>query len=198
MADEDSGIKVILLGESSVGKTSLIRVSLGKKFNASELTTYSANYSIKKFNYKGKDYIFHLWDTIGQEKYRALTKMFFKDSKIVILVYDITEEKSFKELEYWYNQVVNEIGKEGYYLAIVGNKKDLYSKEKVKESQGKDFAQNKKAKFKLTSAKDDPLSFNNFLEQLFIEFIDNNNKDLLNQKKKTTINNKNKKKGKCC
>ena len=65
----------------------------------------------------------------------ALTKTTFKDSKIIILVYDITEEKSFKELEYQYNKVENELGKEGYYLAIVGNKKDLYSKENLKESR---------------------------------------------------------------
>ena len=197
MSEEESGIKVILLGESSVGKTSLIKVAIGKKFNSSELTTYSANYSIKKFNYNGKEYTFNLWDTIGQEKYRALTKMFFKDSKIIILVYDITSEKSFKELEYWYNQVVNELGKEGYYLAIVGNKKDLYNQEKIKEDQGKKFAESKKAKFKLTSAKDDPLSFNSLLEQMFKEFIDNN-KDYLNNIKKTAITNKGKKKGKCC
>ena len=197
MSEEESGIKVILLGESSVGKTSLIKVAIGKKFNSSELTTYSANYSIKKFNYNGKEYTFNLWDTIGQEKYRALTKMFFKDSKIIILVYDITVEKSFKELEYWYNQVVNELGKEGYYLAIVGNKKDLYNQEKIKEDQGKKFAESKKAKFKLTSAKDDPLSFNSLLEQMFKEFIDNN-KDYLNNRKKTAITNKGKKKGKCC
>ena len=197
MSEEESGIKVILLGESSVGKTSLIKVAIGKKFNSSELTTYSANYSIKKFNYNGKEYTFNLWDTIGQEKYRALTKMFFKDSKIIILVYDITSEKSFKELEYWYNQVVNELGKEGYYLAIVGNKKDLYNQEKIKEDQGKKFAESKKAKFKLTSAKDDPLSFNSLLEQMFKEFIDNN-KDYLNNRKKTAITNKGKKKGKCC
>ena len=197
MSEEESGIKVILLGESSVGKTSLIKVAIGKKFNSSELTTYSANYSIKKFNYNGKEYTFNLWDTIGQEKYRALTKMFFKDSKIIILVYDITSEKSFKELEYWYNQVVNELGKEGYYLAIVGNKNDLYNQEKINKDQGKKFAESKKAKFKLTSAKDDPLSFNSLLEQMFKEFIDNN-KDYLNNRKKTEITNKGKKKGKCC
>ena len=197
MSEEESGIKVILLGESSVGKTSLIKVAIGKKFNSSELTTYSANYSIKKFNYNGKEYTFNLWDTIGQEKYRALTKMFFKDSKIIILVYDITSEKSFKELEYWYNQVVNELGKEGYYLAIVGNKNDLYNQEKINKDQGKKFAESKKAKFKLTSAKDDPLSFNSLLEQMFKEFIDNN-KDYLNNRKKTAITNKGKKKGKCC
>ena len=197
MSEEESGIKVILLGESSVGKTSLIKVAIGKKFNSSELTTYSANYSIKKFNYNGKEYTFNLWDTIGQEKYRALTKMFFKDSKIIILVYDITSEKSFKELEYWYNQVVNELGKEGYYLAIVGNKNDLYNQEKINKDQGKKFAESKKGKFKLTSAKDDPLSFNSLLEQMFKEFIDNN-KDYLNNIKKTAITNKGKKKGKCC
>ena len=197
MSEEESGIKVILLGESSVGKTSLIKVAIGKKFNSSELTTYSANYSIKKFNYNGKEYTFNLWDTIGQEKYRALTKMFFKDSKIIILVYDITSEKSFKELEYWYSQVVNELGKEGYYLAIVGNKNDLYNQEKINKDQGKKFAQSKNGKFKLTSAKDDPLSFNSLLEQMFKEFIDNN-KDYLNNRKKTAITNKGKKKGKCC
>ena len=197
MSEEESGIKVILLGESSVGKTSLIKVAIGKKFNSSELTTYSANYSIKKFNYNGKEYTFNLWDTIGQEKYRALTKMFFKDSKIIILVYDITSEKSFKELEYWYNQVVNELGKEGYYLAIVGNKNDLYNQEKINKDQGKKFAESKNGKFKLTSAKDDPLSFNSLLEQMFKEFIDNN-KDYLNNRKKTAITNKGKKKGKCC
>ena len=197
MSEEESGIKVILLGESSVGKTSLIKVAIGKKFNSSELTTYSANYSIKKFNYNGKEYTFNLWDTIGQEKYRALTKMFFKDSKIIILVYDITSEKSFKELEYWYNQVVNELGKEGYYLAIVGNKNDLYNQEKINKDQGKKFAQSKNGKFKLTSAKNDPLSFNSLLEQMFKEFIDNN-KDYLNNRKKTAITNKGKKKGKCC
>ena len=197
MSEEDIGIKVILLGESSVGKTSLIKVSIGKKFNASELTTYSANYSIKKFNYNGKEYNFNLWDTIGQEKYRTLTKMFFKDTKIVILVYDITAEKSFNELDYWYNQIVNELGTEGYSLAVVGNKKDLFKQEKVKEPQGKNFAESKNAKFKLTSAKDDPLSFNSLLEQMFKEFIDNN-QDYLNQKRKTTISNKAKKKGKCC
>ena len=197
MSEEDIGIKVILLGESSVGKTSLIKVSIGKKFNASELTTYSANYSIKKFNYNGKEYNFNLWDTIGQEKYRTLTKMFFKDTKIVILVYDITVEKSFNELDYWYNQIVNELGTEGYSLAVVGNKKDLFKQEKVKEPQGKNFAESKNAKFKLTSAKDDPLSFNSLLEQMFKEFIDNN-QDYLNQKRKTTISNKAKKKGKCC
>ena len=130
MIEDEAGIKVILLGESSVGKTSLIRAALGKKFNPSEVTTYTANFFFFFFNYNGKEFSFHLWDTIGQEKYRALTKVFFKDSKIVVLVYDITEEKSFKELDYWYNQIIDEIGKENCLLAVVGNKKIYIQKKK--------------------------------------------------------------------
>ena len=130
MADKENGIKVILLGESSVGKTSLINISTGGKFRSAESSTLNANYRHKKIQYNGKNYVFNLWDTIGQEKYRALTKVFFKDSKIVVLVYDITEEKSFKELDYWYNQIIDEIGKENCLLAVVGNKKIYIQKKK--------------------------------------------------------------------
>ena len=198
MTDEENGIKVILLGETYVGKTSLIKAALGQKFDASELTTFTSSYSVKKFKYNGQEYVFNLWDTIGQEKYRSLTKMFFKDSKIIILVYDITAKKTFEQLDYWYTQLVNQLGTSGYILAIVGNKKDLFIKEEVNEAQGKEFAKEKNAKFKLSSAKEDPVSFTNFLEEIFKEFIDNN-KDFLERKKGTSLSVPgDKKKKKCC
>ena len=198
MSLNDDGIKVILLGETFVGKTSLINVSIDKHFKSKEEMTLSFNYSLKKFNYKGKEYIFNLWDTIGQEKYRSLTKMFINDSKIVILVYDITIEKSFKQLEYWYNQVNSLINEQDYILAVVGNKKDLFKDEKVSEEQGKAFAMEKNAKFKLTSAKDDPLSFVAFLEELFKDFIDKGKEKLDKKIGKKLNNEKYKKKSKCC
>ena len=195
---DDDGIKVILLGETFVGKTSLIKVSIGKYFNSKEGTTLTSNYSVKTFNYNGQEYNFHIWDTIGQEKYRSLTNMFFNNSKIIILVYDITNLNSFKQLEYWYNQVVKLLIEENYLLAIVGNKKDLYNNEKVTEEQGKKFAKEKNAKFKLSSAKEDPLSFINFLEELFKEYIDKN-KDKLDKRKGASLKrSKHKKKLKCC
>ena len=198
MSFYDDGIKVILLGETFVGKTSLIKVSIGKYFNSNEKSTLSSSYSVKKFNYKGKIYIFHLWDTIGQEKYRSLTNMFFNNSKIIILVYDITNENSFKQLEYWYTQVINQLTEEDYLLAIVGNKNDLYKNEKVTEEQGKVFAREKNAKFILASAKDNPLSFVNFLEELFKEFIDKNIDKFDNQKGSILKKSKNKNNHKCC
>ena len=194
----ESGIKVILLGESFVGKTSLINISTGEKFSNNENTTFNANYRPRKFKYKEEQYIFNLWDTIGQEKYRSLTKMFFNDSQIVILVYDISVKKTFEQLNFWYEQVVESLGKNKFMLAIVGNKKDLFKQEKVNESRGKEFAKAKNAKFKLSSAKEDPLSFNTFLEQIFAEFIDNNKDKLDNKKGQSITNAKGKKKGKCC
>ena len=193
----ESGIKVILLGESFVGKTSLINISTGEKFSNTENTTFNANYRPRKFKYKEEQYIFNLWDTIGQEKYRSLTKMFFNDSQIVILVYDISVKKTFEQLNFWYEQVVESLGKNKFMLAIVGNKKDLFKEEQVKEEEGKKFAEEKNAKFILSSAKSDPLSFNQFLDSIFGEYIENN-KDLLDKQKGIGLNNKKGKKKKCC
>ena len=193
----ESGIKVILLGESFVGKTSLINISTGEKFSNTENTTFNANYRPRKFKYKEEQYIFNLWDTIGQEKYRSLTKMFFNDSQIVILVYDISVKKTFEQLNFWYDQVVESLGQNKFMLAIVGNKKDLFKEEQVKEEEGKKFAEEKNAKFILSSAKSDPLSFNQFLDSIFGEYIENN-KDLLDKQKGIGLNNKKGKKKKCC
>ena len=192
----ESGIKVILLGESFVGKTSLINISTGEKFSNTENTTFNANYRPRKFKYKEEQYIFNLWDTIGQEKYRSLTKMFFNDSQIVILVYDISVKKTFEQLNFWYDQVVESLGKNKFMLAIVGNKKDLFKEEQVKE-EGKKFAEEKNAKFILSSAKSDPLSFNQFLDSIFGEYIENN-KDFLDKQKGSGLNNKKGKKKTCC
>ena len=110
----------------------------------------------------------------------------------------ITNENSFKQLEYWYTQVINQLTEEDYLLAIVGNKNDLYKNEKVTEEQGKVFAREKNAKFILASAKDNPLSFVNFLEELFKEFIDKNINKFDKQKGSILKKSKNKNNHKCC
>ena len=167
MSDEDNenGNKVIFLGESNVGKTNLMRISVGKPFDPHSMSTWSVSYLPKNLIYNNRSYIFNLWDTIGQETYRSLTKIFFKNAIIVLLIYDITSRKTFEELEYWYQQVKNELDNE-FLLAIVGNKKDLFIDMKVTEEEGKKYADEKGAKFKLSSAKDDPMDFTQFLHYL--------------------------------
>ena len=176
MTDVDSGIenKAIFLGEVGVGKTSLIKVSIGEKFDNIYNSSMSLSFFPKEVTYNDKKYIFNLWDTIGQEKYRSLTKIFYKNSKIVIFVYDITNKLSFQDLDFWINSVNNELGTEKYIKAIVGNKSDLYLKEEVTDEEAKQFAESKNAKFKRCSAKDDPISFIKFLDGLCIESIQQN------------------------
>jgi len=199
--EEDNGNKVIFIGETFVGKTNLIKVSLGKPFDPNPDTTWSASYAPKEFIYDNQKYTFNLWDTIGQEKYRALTKIFFKGAIIAIIVYDITKKKTFEALEYWYEQLKEQIG-EDFILAIVGNKIDLYTKQEVTEEEGKNFAASKGAKFKLSSAKDNPLNFTEFLEELFRDYLDKNKNNKKDRSRglsitKSSIKDENKKKG-CC
>ena len=174
--------KVIFLGETGVGKTNLIKVSVGEDFDPAKLTTNTFSFLEKKFTYLEKEYIFSLWDTIGQERYRALAKSFFKDAQIVIFVYDITDRKSFEELNYWINEVDKELGKD-YIKGVVGNKKDLFMKEEVSEEEGMEYAKEKNAKFKLTSAKKSPLGIIEFIEMLFKDYIYKKENIVVNKRK---------------
>ena len=79
---EENEIKIILLGDSGVGKTSLINIAVGKNFSDLMLTTLNASYSVKKVYINNKLYKLNLWDTIGQERYRQLTKLFYTNTKI--------------------------------------------------------------------------------------------------------------------
>ena len=100
-SERENSIKIILVGDSGTGKTNLITVAAGFEFNSNSLSTTSCSYVQIKIKKDEKEYKVNLWDTIGQEKYRSLTKIFVKDSKIVIFVYDITNRESFESLPYW-------------------------------------------------------------------------------------------------
>ena len=101
--------KLVLLGESGVGKTSIISRFIDDVFEEGLETTTGASYAGKNMvfkDYQNQVVNFEIWDTAGQEKYRALTQIFYKDASIAILVYDITNEESFEEIKnYWYDQV---------------------------------------------------------------------------------------------
>ena len=102
--------KVILVGESNVGKTSIMyRFTKGdfKENSSPSLTASYAEKTIKLEKYKGKEIQFGIWDTAGQEKFRSLSKNFFQNATAAILVYDITKESSFEEIKkFWCNHVI--------------------------------------------------------------------------------------------
>ena len=186
MSDEE--IKVILIGESGTGKTSLINATMGLKFKDTVESTTTNSFSSKTITINNKEYVLNLWDTIGQEKFRSLTKIFIKDSKIVILVYDITRKASFNELNFWLKMIQDILGDEPV-LGICGNKSDLFVKEQVKEEEVKKYSQEKNIPFKLTSAKN-PLSFNKFLEDLVKQYLEKRGVETVGTKDKIDLNNK--------
>ena len=101
--------KIVLLGESGVGKTSIINRYINRRFDDDLTPTQGASFANKilKFDeFNGKSIKLNIWDTAGQERYRALSKIFYQDANAAILVYDITDKKSFEEIKmYWVNQI---------------------------------------------------------------------------------------------
>ncbi len=115
--------KVILVGESGVGKLSIISRFLNVNFSKTSTTGANFHSKIIFFEEENKSIRYEIWDTAGQEKYRSLAKIFYKDASICILVYDITNRQSFEELKkYWIevikDQAPKDISKLRYYLFI--------------------------------------------------------------------------------
>ena len=100
--------KVVLLGDSGVGKTSIIQNYIFKRYNYKDISTISSNFQSKILDLKNekKKIKFEIWDTAGQEKYHSLAKIFFQDASVCILVYDITRRNSFEALKnFWAKEV---------------------------------------------------------------------------------------------
>ena len=106
--ENSNSYKVVLVGESGVGKTSVTSYFLYNSFNESQTPTDTATFAQKLIEIKeiNKTIEFDIWDTAGQEIYRSLTKLFYNEAKAAILVYDITNKKSFQEIKnYWCNEI---------------------------------------------------------------------------------------------
>ena len=146
--------KILLIGESGVGKTSIISQYVEETFKEDQETSAGASFSTKKLELKNGNLVtLEIWDTAGQEKFRALTQLFYKESSAAILVYDITRKDSFEQIkEYWFNQV-KEKSPNNVIIALAANKIDLFENEEVEEKIARDFANEIGAIFMMTSAK---------------------------------------------
>ena len=170
--NDQKGIKVILLGESGVGKTNLINITANKQFNTYSESNISNSFTESKVEYNNKEYSYLIWDTVGQEKYRAFNRLFIKGSKIIIIVFAVNNENSFKEVEFWLNYAKENVDEKNYILALVGNKNDLFEEVEVQEDKVQEIADRYKIKYILTSAKIEPEVFKDFLNSLLIEYIE--------------------------
>ncbi len=196
---------MVLIGESAVGKTSIIKRFTSDKFEIDSLSSLSAQISSKEIEINSQIYNLDIWDTAGQEKYRALVKIFYKNTKAIIFVYDITNYRSFEELKkYWIPQT-KEVSDENIVFALVGNKSDLYEKEEVNENEAREFAKQINAIFFLTSALNKN-GINDLFNQLAQKIVDPNFNHLkesnlngnIHKNLKLTKNDTNSKKKGCC
>ena len=193
-----NNIKIILLGESGVGKTNLINVSLDREFEENSASTNYCSYLEGILDYNNKKYSYALWDTAGQEIYRTLNRIFIKESKIILFVYSINNKDSFNEMEYWINSAEEILGEDKYIRALVGNKSDLYEEQIVSDDDAQKLADKYKMKMKITSALTDQAGFKLFLKELIIDYIESFATEEENINIKLVNQNDEQSKKKCC
>ena len=157
MSDEDEEdyipCKVVLLGETGVGKTSILTRYVSGSFSQLVMTSTSSTYVTKNIVVDNNKVKFQIWDTAGQEKYRSLAKIFYQSASVAVLVYDITIKSSFEGIkEYWSKEIAHN-APEDIILALVANKSDNYIDQQVSTQEGKDLAKELNAIFQPTSAK---------------------------------------------
>ena len=144
------------------------------------MSSTSMAYVQKKITLNRQKISLNIWDTVGQEKFRSLSKLFFKDTKIVILVYSIVDKKSFDNLGYWLNSVKETIGSD-FILGVVGNKCDLFLEQKVDEELGAEFAKKNGGIFEQISAKENRTGLDNYITKLVSEYLKLNPQEITNK-----------------
>ena len=135
----DLKYKIMVLGESKVGKTSLIKRYTKDQFGGVYLTTVGMDFQDKIIEIEDKKIRLQIWDTAGQERFRNVTKSYFQSSHGLILVYEISDKESFEKINFWMENIKNN-APEDVKIILVGNKEDLTSERQVSIEEGENYA----------------------------------------------------------
>ena len=203
---EDYKIKLIILGDSGVGKTNLITRFASDKFNKNSKATIGVEFIYKTLKINNEIFKIEIWDTAGQERYKSITSAYYKGAKGAIIVYDITSEQSFKNIEIWMHEVKGK-ALNNLQIMIIGNKTDLYKERKISMEQGIEKAKTLNLHLFEASALDKTNvkeAFNCLLKEIYLDVknISRNNENNYEAenfgKNGIEINTSNKKEKKCC
>ena len=157
--------KIVLVGDSGVGKTNIMLRYINKEFNLNTKATVGVEFGSKNVIIDKKIVKGQIWDTAGQERYRAITSAYYKGAHGAFVVYDITQRESFEAVDRWINDLRNNTD-ERLEIILIGNKSDLEDKRQVKKEEGEEKAKEKEVAFMETSA----LNCNN-IEKAFNEIM---------------------------
>ena len=161
----DISLKILLVGDTNVGKTSLLLRYTDELFPNKYMSTVGVEYRIKKFEFQGLRVKMQIWDTAGQERFHSITKSYFNNADGILFVYDISDHKSFEEVKNWIFESEN-IGND-FQKLLIGNKCDLKHKIVVTREEVNDYCKEKNIEFIETSAKD-----NINLNEVFSKIVD--------------------------
>ena len=143
--------KIIIIGDAAVGKSNILTRYSKNEFSENTKSTVGVELGVKFIKVKGINAKIQIWDTAGQARYRSITSSYYKGSHGCFIVYDITNESSFDNVEKWYEYVQKEAGK-NISIILVGNKCDLENERKITKEKGQEKAKNLQCAFFETSA----------------------------------------------
>ena len=143
--------KVVLVGDSFVGKTNIMSKYLKNEFHEDSKATVGVEFGSKQFNVEGHSIKAQIWDTAGQERYKAITSAYYKGAKGAFVVYDITRKSSFESIDKWVSDLTAAADKK-LTIVVIGNKCDLEDQRQITKEQGEEKAGKLEVAFMETSA----------------------------------------------
>jgi len=151
-SEYDYLFKLLLIGDSGVGKSCLLLRFADDTYTESYISTIGVDFKIRTIELEGKTVKLQIWDTAGQERFRTITSSYYRGAHGIIVVYDVTDNDTFTNVKQWL-QEIDRYASEGVNKLLVGNKSDLTSKKVVEYSVAKEFADQLSIPFLETSAK---------------------------------------------
>ena len=149
--DTDILVKIVVVGNSSVGKSNLVKRFIDDQFNENQKTTIGFDFVSKDIEIQGHTIKVQLWDTAGQEKYKAVTTSTYRLANGIVIAYDVTQRDSFAQAEVWLEHVRNN-SKSDTKILLIGNKIDLIEAREISEEEGRAMAEKHGLFFRETSA----------------------------------------------
>ena len=173
-------VSILTVGETQVGKTSLILRFIDRVFYYDTKATIGIDYKVKNLNLLNTNVLIKIWDSAGQERFKTVTKQYYKNAEGIMIIYDVTSEDSFSLIEEWFKSII-ENKRKGAEVILIGNKKDMVNRV-ISAEQGESLAKKFEIKYYETSA----LSGEN-VDQVFEELAENILKIKLNTEEEESI-----------
>ena len=189
-------VKIVLLGDSGVGKTSIINYFMSGKTSESLKPTVGAAFVTKNIVVDGHGLELRIWDTAGQEVYRGLAPMYYRSAQIAIIVYDVTNNQSYESVDYWVQELKKNL-KGSPVIMICGNKSDLYEDRVIHDTTAREFANQNGALYSEASAVSG-IGINQLFETALSKMIKENSETTIKNENGVDLNKKGEKSGCSC